>query len=118
MLFRPKTDSFIAMSFFVNPLSRDSGNFLFHFVLFPATQFLSFEQLSVIAAVSRVPASKCDFVNLFPYPSLSFFNWRSAIGAFVRGDDHCYLPLNHERNPAGTFQERRNRVAGFFLKDS
>jgi hypothetical protein len=76
-----------------------SANFRFHLVFLPAACFLPGERFSVVAVVAWIAAIERRIVNLLPYPSFSWRNWRSAVGAVVHAaDDHIVLLKNDYSN--------------------
>jgi hypothetical protein len=62
----------------------------FHLVLFPAAQFLSNKKIRVVTAIVRITPNESGLINLLPHPSLPFFDWRSAVGAFC-AVDHRFI---------------------------
>jgi hypothetical protein len=62
---------------------------------FPTTQFLSVEEFNMVAVVLRFTPSECGFIDLFPNPSLSRLDFRSAVGAYVCvAGDHSSPPAS------------------------
>ena len=81
---------------FVTPcLSSSVANpvkFRFHQMFFPATQFLSIEEISVVPAVVRDTLNECRFINFLSHPPLSLLDWRSTICAFTCvASDHLFF---------------------------
>lgn len=63
---------------------------------FPTAQFLPIDEFSMEAAISWLAPTECRFVNLFPNPSVSFFDLGAAVSAYVVDADsgHVYLLLD------------------------
>jgi hypothetical protein len=59
---------------------------------FPTAQFVSVEEFSMVAVISRLTPSKCTFVSLLPNPSLTCLDFSSAVDAFVAAGNHFSPP--------------------------
>ena len=73
---------------------------------FPTAQFLPVDEFSMEAAISwlALAPTECTFVNFFPNPSVSFFDLRAAVSAYVVDADsgHVYLLLDQPHARLGS----------------